>query len=324
MLIGQRLVENDPGGWARQQGFEVLSLPTEFDPDNRSKTRIWQDWRTERGELLNPRRMGPVEVAKAKRILGPYRFSAQHNQRPVPAGGGVIKLGWLQHREALPRSGYGALFTFWDTAFGDKEENDQSGRVVLGLRTDGNGVDILHAYGYRLKVHALEAEVVRDAKAWRPNLVGIEEKASGIVLVQNLETSKDFPAQLLPIKVKSGFGKDTRAHAATPFFARGLVGIDWNAPWTEPLREQLQVFPGGKVRDIADALIHGVLYVQETYHFEADLMAEEAGPATEGGGAFPPEPEPLPVPPLALVSAPQMAPTHYPEDDYRSGDYDGM
>lgn len=276
LIIGQRLSEQDPGGWARSKGFEVLSLPTEFDPDTPAQTRIFKDWRTKRGELLNPVRMDHESLEKARLELGPYGYPAQHNQRVVPIDGGVIKLGWFVERPALPRSGYGALLNFWDTAYTQKAQNDQSARVVLGIRNDGKGVDVLHAEGHHLEMHALEKEVISDSNEWRPVVVAIENKASGISLIQNLRASTKFPFHIHEINIPAGFDKNARAHAATPFVARFLVGIDWSQPWAAALKAQLETFPAGKKRDIADAFVHAILYVQEHYRFGEQTAAIEA------------------------------------------------
>ena len=51
----------------------------------------WTDPRTVEGELLNPTRFGPDEVASAERDLGPRGFATQHQQRPQPQGGGIFQ-----------------------------------------------------------------------------------------------------------------------------------------------------------------------------------------------------------------------------------------
>lgn len=286
LIIGQRLSEQDPGGWARAKGFEVLSLPTEYDPDAPAHTRIFKDWRTQRGELLNPARMDQVAVEKARQELGPYGFSAQHNQRPVPADGGVLKLAWFVDRPALPRSRYLTLLAAWDTAYTQKVQNDESAVLILGIRDDYSGVDLLHSEGFHLEFPQLVATVKRMTNEWRPALTLVEAKANGLSLIQQLQQDPQFAHHLEPITIPAGFDKNNRAHAAAPFVARGLVGVDWSQPWAAALKAQVEVFPGGKKRDRADALVHALLYLQEHYRFAqqpaADALTREvAAPIAE-------------------------------------------
>ena len=50
--------------------------------------------RREEGELLFPKLFGPNAIADAKLSMGTDAFSAQHNQEPVPVGGGMFKRTW--------------------------------------------------------------------------------------------------------------------------------------------------------------------------------------------------------------------------------------
>src|ERR1019366_3055534 len=89
-LIQQRLHEEDQTGAVLATGeWEHLYLPMEFDPDKKCKTSIWEDPRTEAGQLLCPERMGPKEIAEYKKTLGSYQYSGQYQQSPSPAGGGM-------------------------------------------------------------------------------------------------------------------------------------------------------------------------------------------------------------------------------------------
>ncbi len=318
LIIGQRLSEKDPGGWARESGFEVLSLPTEFDPDRTEPTRIWTDWRTVRGELLNPLRMSATAVAKARIALGPYGFGAQHNQRPVPADGGVLKLDWLVDRPALARGRYLALLSFYDTAYTQKVHNDETGRVVIGIRNDDMGIDLLHVDGWHHEFPALVKAVKEDCQDWEPQLVGIEAKANGLSLIQQLDAATDFPFHVLPIEIPSGFDKNNRAHAAAPFVARGLVGIDWSQPWAQTFREQLEVFPAGKKRDRADAFVHAVLHIDKHYRFNIEQpMAYQSVPVQQDLAEVPADTKP------ASFNKPPVEPAYDPDDVQRS-DFDSI
>src|SRR6266568_4638049 len=88
VVVGQRMGENDLsshilglGGW------EHLNLPTEYVPGRKCVTKIWEDPRTEEGQLLAPEQFPPESVEKVKRSVGPVVYEAQYQQNPQGASG---------------------------------------------------------------------------------------------------------------------------------------------------------------------------------------------------------------------------------------------
>jgi hypothetical protein len=96
VVIQQRLHEADlTGDLLSRGGYELLCLPAEFEPDRRSTTSIgWSDPRTEPGQLLWPERVTQADLESLKTTLGSYRYAGQYQQRPAPAGGGMLKKHW--------------------------------------------------------------------------------------------------------------------------------------------------------------------------------------------------------------------------------------
>lgn len=165
--VQQRLAEDDWTGHilSKDRGeWTHLMLPMEYEPERSFHTVLgydedgpitWEDPRTEPGELLWPERFPQEEVESLKRDLGPYAYAGQMQQRPEPAGGGVIKREWWQlwpdrscGRCDVP-SGYDACATcktpvgFFppmdyvlaslDTAYTEKEMNDPSALTIWGV-----------------------------------------------------------------------------------------------------------------------------------------------------------------------------------------------
>jgi len=120
IVVAQRLNERDISGHVleRQIGdWTHLCLPMRYEPDRSFHTVLvpawatddgeeitWEDPRTEPGELLWPERFDEEQVILLEKTLGPYAAAGQLQQRPEPAGGGVIKREWwnLWEREAFP------------------------------------------------------------------------------------------------------------------------------------------------------------------------------------------------------------------------------
>jgi predicted phage terminase large subunit-like protein len=115
IVIMQRGHQQDLAAELLEQGYEHLNLPTEYEPTTRVTGIGWSDPRAECGALLCPQRFGPEEVAAAKRTMGAYAYAAQHQQRPVPEGGGMFKREWFEIVEALPATGLTSC-RFWDCA----------------------------------------------------------------------------------------------------------------------------------------------------------------------------------------------------------------
>lgn len=280
IIIGQRLHEEDAGGWARDRGFTVLSLPTEYDPSRHCKTPIFEDWRRERGELLFPARFGPSEVEKAKEDLGPYGYSSQHQQLPVPPDGGILKRDWFR-LAARHEHKVGFTFISVDTAFTEKKQNDTSALTCWGVHK--HGLLLLDAVSGRWEMPELLDEIKSFAKQWKPSEVLIEAKANGLSVIQTLERDPQFPFIIIPISPT--LSKDARAHAAAPFVYRGHVSLPLAEPITDALLAQAEVFPAGKVRDLADSAIQAWLHADANYTFGTPpkLVYEGSSQQKSGG-----------------------------------------
>ena len=98
IVIQQRLHEADlTGDLLGKGGFELLSLPAEFEPERRCTTSIgWTDPRTEADELLWPEKISAAQLDALKVSLGSYRYAGQYQQRPSPADGGIFKKQWFR------------------------------------------------------------------------------------------------------------------------------------------------------------------------------------------------------------------------------------
>ncbi|HEY3416601.1 MAG TPA: phage terminase large subunit, partial [Armatimonadota bacterium] len=97
--VMQRLHERDTTGMLLELGgWEHLCLPAEaerrtvihFPISGRELVR-------EPGDILFPEREGPAEIARKKIELGAYGYAGQYQQRPSPAGGGILKDCWWRY-----------------------------------------------------------------------------------------------------------------------------------------------------------------------------------------------------------------------------------
>ncbi len=100
IVVGQRVHDQDVSGLilsgATGQDWVHLNLPAEYEPGSPSRTyfpsgKVWEDPRTEEGELLWEEKFPRPVIEQKKRLHGPLGFAAIYQQRPVPAGGNIYK-----------------------------------------------------------------------------------------------------------------------------------------------------------------------------------------------------------------------------------------
>ena len=101
IIIMQRLHVLDLCGhiFASEQAedYTHLCLPMRYEPDRMKTTGLgWNDPRTEPGELLWPELFTEEKTASIERGLGTIRAAGQLQQRPMPAGGQVVRRDWFR------------------------------------------------------------------------------------------------------------------------------------------------------------------------------------------------------------------------------------
>jgi hypothetical protein len=97
VVVMQRCHQQDLSGHLLEQGgFEHLCLPAEYEGPKCITSIGWSEPREQVGELLWPEQFGPAEIADWKLRMGSYAAAGQLQQRPSPAGGGIIKRHWFR------------------------------------------------------------------------------------------------------------------------------------------------------------------------------------------------------------------------------------
>ena len=102
-LMMQRLERGDLSAYAIRAGYEHLCLPTEYDPDHPFVSNQW-DWRTKRGELLNPQRGYDREWVEAYKADPRRRatYKAEQDQNPGKLLGTKFREEWFDNRYPGP------------------------------------------------------------------------------------------------------------------------------------------------------------------------------------------------------------------------------
>lgn len=292
IIVQQRLAEDDLTGHILSKDvgeWTHLCLPMHYEAARSFVTPIgWKDPRTAEGELLWPERFGQTEVKALERSLGPFGSAGQLEQRPEPAGGGVIKREWwtLWGQDAYPPMDY--IVASLDTAYTEKTSNDFSAMTIWGVFTakttaqasrvmDASGrpvymdrtysegapkVMLMAAWQERLELHELVKKVAESAKANKIDHLLIENKATGISVAQEIRRlygNEDFSVQLCN---PGSQDKLARLYSVQHLFAEGMIHAP-DRSWADMTITQVGQFPRGKHDDLVDTVSQGLRYLRE-------------------------------------------------------------
>lgn len=292
IVVQQRLGEDDLTGHilSKDQGdWTHLVLPMHYEGARSFVTSIgWKDPRTEEGELLWPERFGEAEVKSLERSLGPFKAAGQLEQRPEPAGGGVIKRDWWQlwDRDAFPPMDF--VLASLDTAYTTKTENDFSALTVWGvfsmdpdavasraIGADGRAayiersyteqapkVMLMHAWQERLELHQLVEKVARSCKLLKADKLIIENKAAGHSVAQEIRrlySGENFSVQLHDPKSQD---KLARLYSVQHLFAEEMVYAP-DKQWAEAVIAQVGTFPRSKHDDLVDTVSQALRHLRD-------------------------------------------------------------
>jgi predicted phage terminase large subunit-like protein len=270
VVIMQRLHAADLAATCIKEGYVHLCLPMEYDPDRPCKTPFGGDWRTEKGELLCPERMGAEEAAERRKALGSADYEAQYNQNPVAEGGTIFKPKWFTSRwRAIP--GHATWWQSWDATFDGKTSSDY---VVGQVWARANGLYYLVDQVRERMDFVTTCRAIQDMSAKWPQAIRVlvENKANGPAIMSVLKSK--LPG-LIPIEPCGG--KEARARSVSPLCEAGSVLLPDTdvipAPWVSELTLELCQFPLSKNDDQVDAFSQGLQHASEENAFMDNLAA---------------------------------------------------
>ena len=255
-LVMQRLHEDDMAGYVmRLEPWDIVRFAAIAPEDEtyfiRSAFGTWTHQRSE-GEALHPERE-PLEVLeKYRRTMGPEFFSAQFQQSPVPPGGNIIKIAGLRRFDINAPPAFEQVVHSWDTANKATELSGYSVCTICGIAKEG--MFIIGVVRARFEYPDLRSTALALARGQyhgypRPDVILIEDKASGQSLIQELKREGIYNIEA----VKPDADKITRMHAQTPLIANGQVFIPHDAHWLPDFLQELIAFPKGRYNDQVDS-----------------------------------------------------------------------
>ena len=252
VLVMQRLHPDDLAGYLMENEgdhWEHLNLPAIAEDHEMIATWGGLSHQRRSGDALHEARESAEQLHRQKKLMGSLLFSAQYQQRPVPAEGNLIKRAWFQNYSIAPeKRERDQIVQSWDTAAKAGELNDYS--VCLTFLVRGAKYYLLHVDRVRLDFPGLKRRVLENARRFEADIVLIEDTAAGTALIQQLRQE----GCLMPIPIKPKGDKIVRMSAQSAKIEAGSLFLPESANWLDTFLEEVLAFPNARHDDQVDAL----------------------------------------------------------------------
>ncbi|API59334.1 hypothetical protein BSL82_08435 [Tardibacter chloracetimidivorans] len=260
ICVMQRLHQDDLAGhMLDQEAFEEVVIAATAPEDEVWDLGWGRTYHRAAGELLQPSRAGPAELALQKRKMGPTMYEAQYQQRPIPPDGIVIRRSWLRYYDVEPEA-FEFKLASWDTASTLSENADWSVGTIWGL-ADGD-IYLLHVERARLEAPELRHRIEAIHGEHRLDLTIIEDADLGRGIVQDLRRTSRI---CTPLAVKPRIGKLARMQARSVMFETGRVLLPRAAEWMPAYLDELLGFPNSSHDDQVDSTSQALDYIQQRF-----------------------------------------------------------
>ena len=264
IIVMQRLHQEDLVGHVLEQDdWDVLSLPAIAETD---ETHLIagplgkRHWDRAAGEALHSERESLETWTNIRRQVGEYNFNSQYLQNPTPPGGAMVKTSWLKFYDPSDRpTRFAKIVQSWDTASKPEHLNDYSVCTTWGFHN--RQCYLLDVFRERLNFPQLKRAVTALSERFRPHVILIEDKSSGIALIQDLQSERVHG--VTAYKPPAGTDKIMRLHAQTAWFENGNVFLPRNAPWLPVFVAEITGFPGTKFDDQVDSTSQALDHMRE-------------------------------------------------------------
>ena len=243
-LAGRLLKQAEDGA----DQWEVIRYPAIAEIDENFRKQ---------GESLHPERYNVDALEQIRKAIGPRDWSALYQQNPVSDEGDYFSRDMIRYYE------YDEIDTAelnyycaWDLAIGQRDRNDYSVGIVVGIDEYDNlyVVDVVRG---KYDGFELVEQILDLYETWRPGIVGIErghiEMALGPFLQKRTRERGLSEAYFKDLKVGRR-DKEARARAIQGRMQQGMVYFPKDAVWTGTMVAELLRFPNGAHDDQVDAL----------------------------------------------------------------------
>ena len=202
-------------------------------------------------------KIGELESVKATLPVG--KLNAQWMQEPTSEEGALIKREWWQvwEKDELPHVEY--VIQAYDTAFLKKETADYSAITTWGVfypnEDSKPNLILMDSIKDRFEFPELRRVALDQYNYWKPDMVIVEQKASGTPLTHELR-QMDIP--VMTFTPSRGNDKHVRVNTCAPLFEAGLIWAP-DMKFAEEVVEECAAFPHGDHDDLVDSMTMAVM-----------------------------------------------------------------
>ena len=259
-LAGKLLTAGEEGA----DQWEVVKYPAIAEDDETYRKQ---------GEPLHPERYNLESLEMIQRAIGPRDWTALYQQNPVSDEGDYFSRDMVRYYEP-DEIDYDRLryYCAWDLAIGQRDRNDYSVGVTVGIDEYDNMyvVDVVRG---KYDGFELVEKILDFYEQWRPGIVGIErghiEMAIGPFLEKRVAERRLHSAYFKDLKIGRR-DKEARARAIQGRMQQGKVYFPQEATWTGSMVAELLRFPNGVHDDQVDALAWvGLMMTEFASFYEA-------------------------------------------------------
>ena len=202
-------------------------------------------------------KIGELESVQA--TLPVAKWNAQWMQKPTSEEGAIIKREWWQiwDKDELPYVEY--VIQSYDTAFLKKETADYSAITTWGVfypnEDSKPNLILMDTVKDRFEFPELRRVALDQYNYWKPDMVIVEQKASGTPLTHELR-QMDIP--VMTFTPSRGNDKHVRVNTCAPLFEAGLIWAP-DMKFAEEVVEECAAFPHGDHDDLVDSMTMAVM-----------------------------------------------------------------
>lgn len=175
--------------------------------------------------------------------------------------GAVYDLTWFKRYNALPQPPDRQMIIHsWDTAYKAGTHNDPS--CCLVWHVTNNLFYLAEMHHGKWEYPELRRRAFELAERDKPDVILIEDKASGQSLIQEFAASSQHPV----VGMKPDADKETRARTTAAMVEAGKVVLPVYAPWLQQFETEVALFPSESESvhdDIVDSLSQFLRYMRD-------------------------------------------------------------
>jgi predicted phage terminase large subunit-like protein len=184
-------------------------------------------------------------------------------QSPTGDEGALIKREWWRDwkHKYPPKTDY--IIQSYDTAFTKGTKSDYSAITTWGVfetEADGQNLILLDAFKARYEFPELRRFAYQQYLDWKPDMVIIEAKASGLPLTHELR-QMDIP--VINFTPSRGNDKHVRVNSVAPLFESGKIWAPMHEHFAQEVVEECAAFPFGEHDDYVDSTTQAIMRIRQ-------------------------------------------------------------